>query len=471
MAAVGSGCGATFFVWVQHHGVVRTLRTSQNTALVEEHLADFCAGRSLAGTAFAHVRRSGPTGDHGDEDRRGLELDGTPRGRRRGVSPTGSRLLPSPTTASWCGHCSPADRRRACRRRRSNSRSSAPLPPSHCASTAASCPTNGSSRRVGRGRGAAPIDATHRSANQRCSAWPIGRNACSPTSTTTWPSPQPKASAAELRSRWQIDDDLMRSLGRGDEVVTDASNHRAACLDLARRSTTALLAAVGGRGMDLSHPAQRLAREADFYVIQAQTADGRAATLRSVAHRRSRRTDPVSASAITVTGQAVVAVVVAAVLFGTSGTARELGPDSASSLSVGAARITIGSMVLWIVVLANRRRDPLPSSAALRSIRVAPRDRWSWRRRLHAPVLRGRRPRRRGGRDGGRHRQRTVLRCWTRLGVPPGASHRHLAARHGRHGVRRDGADRRRRLWRRRTSICSASRQHSRQASDTPPIR
>ena len=66
---------------------------------------------------------------------------------------------------------------------------------------------------------------------------------------------------------------------------------------------------------------------------------------------------------------AVTAVVLAAVLFGTSGTARELGPDSASSLSVGAARITIGSMVLWAVVVANRRREPLPSSASLRSLR------------------------------------------------------------------------------------------------------
>jgi hypothetical protein len=34
--------------------------------------------------------------------------------------------------------------------------------------------------------------------------------------------------------------------------------------------------------MDLGHPAQRLAREAAFFVIQAQTADGRAAALRSV---------------------------------------------------------------------------------------------------------------------------------------------------------------------------------------------
>jgi DME family drug/metabolite transporter len=71
----------------------------------------------------------------------------------------------------------------------------------------------------------------------------------------------------------------------------------------------------------------------------------------------------------TAPGLAVAAVVLAAVLFGTSGTARELGPDSASSLSVGAARITIGSIVLWSVVFASRRREPLPSSASIRSMR------------------------------------------------------------------------------------------------------
>ena len=76
-----------------------------------------------------------------------------------------------------------------------------------------------------------------------------------------------------------------------------------------------------------------------------------------------------SRPAATDPGPAVAAVVLAAVLFGTSGTARELGPDSASSLSVGAARITIGSVVLWIVVVANRRREPLPSAASLRSVR------------------------------------------------------------------------------------------------------
>lgn len=58
----------------------------------------------------------------------------------------------------------------------------------------------------------------------------------------------------------------------------------------------------------------------------------------------------------------------AAVLFGTSGTARELGPEAASSLTVGATRIAIGSVVLWAVVVANRGREPLPPAVALRPL-------------------------------------------------------------------------------------------------------
>ena len=46
-----------------------------------------------------------------------------------------------------------------------------------------------------------------------------------------------------------------------------------------QKLTTALLAATGGAAMELGHSAQRLSREALFYVIQAQSGDGRAAML------------------------------------------------------------------------------------------------------------------------------------------------------------------------------------------------
>ena len=44
----------------------------------------------------------------------------------------------------------------------------------------------------------------------------------------------------------------------------------------------------------------------------------------------------------------VAAIVAAAMLFGTAGTALELGPDAAEPLSVGAVRIAVGTIVLWI---------------------------------------------------------------------------------------------------------------------------
>jgi DME family drug/metabolite transporter len=50
----------------------------------------------------------------------------------------------------------------------------------------------------------------------------------------------------------------------------------------------------------------------------------------------------------------VAAVLGAAVLFGTAGTARELGPEDAAAVSVGAVRIAIGTLVLWTVVVAER---------------------------------------------------------------------------------------------------------------------
>ncbi|MBX3079682.1 MAG: EamA family transporter [Cryobacterium sp.] len=55
----------------------------------------------------------------------------------------------------------------------------------------------------------------------------------------------------------------------------------------------------------------------------------------------------------------IVFALIAAILFGTTGTAQALGPDSASSLSVGSARIVIGgaalALVAWLLSLRSRR--------------------------------------------------------------------------------------------------------------------
>ncbi len=47
----------------------------------------------------------------------------------------------------------------------------------------------------------------------------------------------------------------------------------------------------------------------------------------------------------------IAAVVTAAVLFGTAGTAQALGPDDATPLGVGATRICIGTVVLWLAII------------------------------------------------------------------------------------------------------------------------
>jgi hypothetical protein len=55
---------------------------------------------------------------------------------------------------------------------------------------------------------------------------------------------------------------------------------RVSNLEVARTASHALVTAVGGGAMARTHPAQRLAREAMFYFVQAQTAPIRQATLR-----------------------------------------------------------------------------------------------------------------------------------------------------------------------------------------------
>jgi DME family drug/metabolite transporter len=69
---------------------------------------------------------------------------------------------------------------------------------------------------------------------------------------------------------------------------------------------------------------------------------------------------PTASSSTTSARRAIVAVLGAAVLFGTAGTARELGPDDASSLSVGTTRILVGTVVLWMAVLVERARGVSP---------------------------------------------------------------------------------------------------------------
>jgi alkylation response protein AidB-like acyl-CoA dehydrogenase len=88
--------------------------------------------------------------------------------------------------------------------------------------------------------------------------------------------------AAILRDR--LDDVRARSYALVDDVPAHEAIERrlevrAEALEVLIATTSALVAANAGPAMTLTSPAQRKAREALFLLVQAQTAEGRAATL------------------------------------------------------------------------------------------------------------------------------------------------------------------------------------------------
>jgi len=310
MAAVAGGCGATFFVWVQHHSIVRTLtdtldRTADSARSAElgDVLADLAAGRRIAGTSFAHLRRRGAPAIRAERVDGGWRLDGFapwatswgiaerfiigaesddgevvwalveagPTDPVQGMMAEPLRLPVLGATGTVAFHfdgCLVVDDQivatddAATWRRIDRVKASAgqPAPLGIAARCIALLRELGDDDAVG---------ASARLADQLDAAWvaddDIGRR------------------LAELTAA--MDDATDPNGGDGltdDEIeagVDAAAVHRTTSLRLARSAAGAYLSAVGGRGMDLDHPAQRLAREADFYVIQAQTADGRRSTL------------------------------------------------------------------------------------------------------------------------------------------------------------------------------------------------
>jgi alkylation response protein AidB-like acyl-CoA dehydrogenase len=292
IAAVAGGCGSTFFVWVQHHGVVRALRNSPNATLRDSLLAPLCSGHTIAGVAFAHARRLGPPAVCATRVAGGWKFDGF-----------------APWTTSWgiaqqfviVGE---SDAGELVWVMVDASRTEGITPrhlqlPVLAATGTVALEFNGfvaSDAEV-----MMTIDANDWRISDRLTssigqtaALGVARRAVSLLAAIAERGDGNDADAtsacASLREQindcWADDDRLVSEMATpiDDQAawIRQASLHRARCLELARTATTVLLAASGGRGMDLSHPAQRLAREAMFYVIQAQTADGRSATLQSL---------------------------------------------------------------------------------------------------------------------------------------------------------------------------------------------
>lgn len=284
---LGSGCAATAFAFAQHHGTTGAVASTTNTELRDRWLSAL-TGRTLAGIAYAHVRRPGTpvlratpapgpgagSSDPGDagtwildgeapwvtswglaevlgvaartDDGRMVwalvparEAPGLRVAKRFQLSVLGAtatvalrfdgyrvepdQLLSVVDFEAWAGH----DRHLAAR------------PNPLCLG-------------VGDRALALLADAAPDRAARLAPAWSeLGRRA---------------EDQAALVDRRQSDEDTVAGV-RAEAIL--ATQHL----------TSALLAAVGGRAMEAGHPAQRLHREAGFYVVQAQNAAGQRAIL------------------------------------------------------------------------------------------------------------------------------------------------------------------------------------------------
>lgn len=275
MRLLGGSCGATAFAFAQHHGVVSALVRSTNDELRDQWLPKL-SGDTLGGTAFAHVRRAGPAAVRAVRRDDGWQLDGeapwaTSWGRAEVFSVAATTEAGDLVWVLTPGVSS------------EGLEASAPLPLMVFGATA--------TVRLRFNRLFVP--EANVLAVTEFAPWELDdrRGAARPNPLCLGVGDRALAlleesapeTADDLRQDWErvVERAEQASLAadeRSDDIAGIAAVRSESILAV-QRLTTALLAASGGRGAELGHPAQLLAREALFYVVQAQNADGRVATL------------------------------------------------------------------------------------------------------------------------------------------------------------------------------------------------
>lgn len=295
---LSAACGATSFVWAQHHSPLRMLASSRNEPLRERHLADLCAGHRVAGVAFAYLRRPGrPAVSVEPVAGGGYRLHGT-----------------APWVTSWgLAHVYLVG---------------APLPDGRLLFALVEPDTPGlraaplalaamqATGTVALNMDAAPVaesdvvgvlDAAGWHARDDVagaapnpSVYGVARAAVALLGASGERGPTEEAAG---RAAHALGEELGRIRAEGYRLTDEAAaaarsgtgglgrlhEARAQAVDLAVRAANAAVAARAGRAMGLDDPAQRLAREATFYSIQAQTRGGREASLRLAAAVSTRQ--------------------------------------------------------------------------------------------------------------------------------------------------------------------------------------
>jgi alkylation response protein AidB-like acyl-CoA dehydrogenase len=285
---LAGACGVTYFTWVQHHAPVRLLASSDNAELRDRWLGDLCGGAVLGGVAFAYLRRPGPPAVVAKRVAGGWVVDGE-----------------APWVTSWglAGLYAVAARVEAdgpvlfvaVVPGASELRASAPL-------ALAAMSASSTVRLSFEGLFVPDADVISTVDLRR---W---RERDGVATAQPHPAPLGLAATATAMLARRAEETGQAAVGRAAEALgaelAECRGHsyrladdpsvddahlarlvaaRAWGLDLALRSAQALVAATGGGAMALSHPAQRLLREASFWAIQAQSATVREATLARLA--------------------------------------------------------------------------------------------------------------------------------------------------------------------------------------------
>lgn len=296
--ALAGACGATFFVWAQHHTPVQLLARTPNAVLRERWLGTLCAGRSLAGVMFAYLRWASPAV-------RAREVPG-------GYVVTGV----APWATSWgmaatfaVAACLPGEQVLWFLRDGRADDVVRPSPPLELAVMQSTSTVRVAFedlfvpdedvllvealetwRRQDRITTSQPSPAALGVAETSCRL--LAERSAERGDRTT------KEVAAALGTELAMS--RQRAYDLADAPMPDQAGPaldahlarlveaRVSNLEIAQKASKALVTALGGGAMARAHPAQRLAREALFYVVQAQTDAIRRASLTRFTRDHSR---------------------------------------------------------------------------------------------------------------------------------------------------------------------------------------
>jgi alkylation response protein AidB-like acyl-CoA dehydrogenase len=288
---IAGACGTTWFCWTQHRQPTELISTSENEELRDRWADQLSTGHALAGVAFAHIRRSGPRTVTAHRIVGGWELSGD------------LDWVTSWTIADVVVIVAETDDARLVRvavqpRRRDGLLADMPMDLAAMGGTH-TCPVKLSRLQVPDTDVISVVDKAPwaerdqwGTRNAAPHIFGVTRAAISLLQDTGETRDEPEA--LELA---QLLTDQLHEIRAGayaliDDLEPDAAAEqrlelRAQALELAMAATSAAVTSRSGSAMRLVDPGQRYAREALFYLVQAQTSETRTASL--VMQTRNRR--------------------------------------------------------------------------------------------------------------------------------------------------------------------------------------